>query len=39
MEVSFIIFIINLFRFKVSLEATQPDVDDTIMLRSPMNKT
>jgi hypothetical protein len=27
------------WKFKVSLEATQPDVDDTIMLRSPMNKT
>ena len=26
-------------RFKVSLEATPPDVDDVIVIRSPMNKT
>jgi len=27
------------FRFKVSLEATPPNADDVIMIRSPMNKT
>ena len=27
------------WKFKISLEATQPDVDDLIIIRSPMNKT
>lgn len=27
------------WKFKVSLEATTPDIDDIILIRSPMNKT
>jgi len=27
------------WKFKLSLEATTPDIDDIILIRSPMNKT
>ena len=36
---SLFVFSSKFIRFKVSLEATPPDVDDIILIRSPMNTT